>query len=306
MSEDNSRKRLGRGLQALIGDPAPVAQPANDSPAARPDRTVPIEHVRANPNNPRRHFNEEELAELSTSIRQHGIVQPLLVRPLSGAGMDRDLGGAQFEIVAGERRWRAAQRAGLHELPVIIRDMADRQALEIAIIENVQRADLGALEEAQGYQQLIDEYDYSQAELANVIGKSRSHVANTLRLLKLPEAVRDLVASGQLSAGHARALVASEEPQKLAAKIVSEGLSVRQAEALAQQAARGTGTTDGKRGRAPETKSADVKALEKHIGDLLGLKVMIADKQNGSGELRIRYRTLEQLDGVCRRLEHGI
>ncbi len=157
MSEDNSRKRLGRGLQALIGDPAPAAQPANDSPATRPDRTVPIEHVRANPNNPRRHFNEEELAELSTSIRQHGIVQPLLVRPLSGAGMDRDLGGAQFEIVAGERRWRAAQRAGLHEAPVIIRDMADRQALEIAIIENVQRADLGALEEAQGYQQLIDE-----------------------------------------------------------------------------------------------------------------------------------------------------
>ena len=306
MSEDNSRKRLGRGLQALIGDPAPAAQPANDSPATRPDRTVPIEHVRANPNNPRRHFNEEELAELSTSIRQHGIVQPLLVRPLSGAGMDRDLGGAQFEIVAGERRWRAAQRAGLHEVPVIIRDMADRQALEIAIIENVQRADLGALEEAQGYQQLINEYDYSQAELANVIGKSRSHVANTLRLLKLPEGVRDLVASGQLSAGHARALVASEEPQKLAAKIVSEGLSVRQAEALAQHAARGTATSGDTQPRAPETKSADVKALEKHISDLLGLKVMIADKQNGSGELRIRYRTLEQLDGVCRRLEHGI
>lgn len=314
MAEENSRKRLGRGLQALIGDPAPVGQASGQTTGgsagqvqpARPDRTVPVEHIRANSNNPRRYFNDEELAELSASIKQHGIVQPLLVRPLSGKGTDRDLGGARYEIVAGERRWRAAQRAGLHEIPVVIRELADRQALEIAIIENVQRSDLGALEEAQGYQQLIDEYDYSQAELANVIGKSRSHVANTLRLLKLPEAVRDLLVSGQLSAGHARTLIASDNPQKLAARIVKEGLSVRQAEALAQEAARAGATPPAKSGRAPETRSADVKALEKHVSDVLGLKVMIASKQDGSGELRIRYRTLEQLDGVCRRLEHGV
>lgn len=311
MAEENSKRRLGRGLAALIGENEAQADAAQTAPESPPDRTVPVEHVRANPKNPRRHFAGADLEDLARSISEHGIVQPILVRPISESAIGQDLGGARYEIVAGERRWRAAQRAGLHGIPVIIRELADRQALEIAIIENVQRADLGPIEEANGYQQLIDEYDYSQADLAQVIGKSRSHVANTLRLLKLPDAVHELLQSGEISAGHARTLIGSADPVALASRIVSQGLSVRQAEALAQGDGDGDdagGQTDpGKQGVANslETKSADVKALEKQLGDLLGLKVKIAEKQGGAGELRIRYRTLEQLDGVCRRLENG-
>ena len=304
MADENSKRRLGRGLAALIGDseaPADATRPAAES---RPDRSVPIEHVRANPKNPRRHFAEADLDDLARSIGEHGIVQPILVRPISESAIGQDLGGAQYEIVAGERRWRAAQRAGLHEVPVIIRELADRQALEIAIIENVQRADLGPIEEANGYQQLIDEYDYSQADLAQVIGKSRSHVANTLRLLKLPDAIHDLLKSGELSAGHARTLIGSADPMALASRIVAQGLSVRQAEALAQSGS-DKSDADASAPKRLETKSADVKALEKHLGDLLGLKIRIEEKPGGAGELRIRYRTLEQLDGVCRRLESG-
>lgn len=301
MSDKGSKKRLGRGLAALIGDMDEVSAPvavAKGEPELRADRKVPIEHIRANSNNPRRHFVEEHLADLARSIAEHGIVQPILVRPVKG----EDLGGAKYEIIAGERRWRAAQRASLHEVPIVIRDVDDKQALELAIIENVQRADLNPVEEALGYQQLIDEYDYTQSDLGTVIGKSRSHVANTLRLLKLPDEVRKLVTSGALSAGHARALVTSSDPVALANRIVKDGLSVRQAEELGQD------RDDQKSKRAPETKglnfkSADTRALEKQVADALGLKLDIRHSDSGKGELRIRYETLDQLEAVCDKLK---
>ncbi|RIK86082.1 MAG: chromosome partitioning protein ParB [Hyphomicrobiales bacterium] len=288
MSDDPSRKRLGRGLAALIGEmDKPV--PAAAAPRIGADSRVPIEFVGPNPRNPRRSFAEADLADLAQSIREHGIVQPVVVRPA---------GSGRYEIIAGERRWRAAQRAGLAELPVIIRDVDDRVALELAIIENVQRADLNPVEEALGYQQLIDEHNYTQADLGQVIGKSRSHVANTLRLLKLPESIRDMLVDGSLSAGHARTLVTAEDPAALARRIVEEGLSVRQAEALAQEPARTPGET---RRSAPLPKDADTLALEKALSDATGLKVTISHGQKG-GELKIAYRTLEQLDDICRRL----
>lgn len=296
MSDDPSRKRLGRGLAALIGEmdkPAPAAS----APRIGADGRVPIEFVGPNPRNPRRSFAEAELADLAQSIREHGIVQPVVVRPAGHAG-GVHAGGGRYEIIAGERRWRAAQRAGLAEIPVIIRDVDDRVALELAIIENVQRADLNPVEEALGYQQLIDEHSYTQADLGQVIGKSRSHVANTLRLLKLPEAIRAMLVDGSLSAGHARTLVTAEDPGMLARRIVDEGLSVRQAEALAQEPARAPA---GARSSPPMQKDADTLALEKALSDATGLKVTIAHGQKG-GELKIVYRTLEQLDELCRRL----
>jgi ParB family chromosome partitioning protein len=253
---------------------------------------VPIEFVAPIPRNPRRNFAESELTDLSQSIREHGIVQPVVVRP---SPTQR----GRYEIIAGERRWRAAQRAGLTEIPVIVRDVNDRTALELAIIENVQRADLNPVEEALGYQQLIDEHDYSQADLGQVIGKSRSHVANTLRLLKLPPVIRDMLVDGQLSAGHARTLVTASDPAGLARRIVEEGLSVRQAEALAQVPA------DRQRPAhraGPAGKDADTLALEKLLTDATGMKVVISHREKG-GELRIAYRTLDQLDELCRLLK---
>jgi len=288
MAEDLSKKRLGRGLAALIGEmdkPHAPAQTAS-SPA---DGRVPIEFVSPNPKNPRRRFDESDLVDLAQSIREHGIVQPVLVRRRAESG--------RYEIIAGERRWRAAQAAGLAEIPVLVRDVDDRTALELAIIENVQRADLNPVEEALGYQQLIDEHNYSQSDLGQVIGKSRSHVANTLRLLKLPEALRVMLADGALSAGHARTLVTAADPADLARRIIDGGLSVRQAEALAQQphrAARTPGQT--------AAKDADTLALEKLLGDATGLAVSISHKERG-GEVRIAYRSLEQLDELCRRLQ---
>lgn len=308
MSDDNSKKRLGRGLAALMGDlDQPISAPKKEEAAANPviqqgERLVPIEFIRANPNNPRKYFADSELVDLSNSIREHGIVQPILVRPVKG----EDLGGAQYEIIAGERRWRSAQKAGLHEVPIIIRDVADKQALELAIIENVQRADLNSVEEALGYQQLIDEYDYSQNDLAQVIGKSRSHVANTLRLLKLPEDVQSLVSDGSLSAGHARTLVTADNPQDLAKRIVSEGLSVRQAESLAQ----GDLETKSAKSKSSKTgsveKSADIRALEQRLEESLGLKIDLRHGDKEKGELRIKYMSLDQLDEVCRRLQNGL
>ncbi|MEM9277533.1 MAG: ParB/RepB/Spo0J family partition protein [Pseudomonadota bacterium] len=303
MSEENSRKRLGRGLAALMGDlDQPISKETNPSvetkEETRGERDVPIEQIRANPNNPRKHFSDSELEDLTSSIKEHGIVQPILVRPIRG----EDLGGAQFEIIAGERRWRAAQRARLHDVPIIVRDVEDKQALELAIIENVQRADLDAVEEALGYQQLIDGYDYSQNDLARVIGKSRSHVANTLRLLKLPDTVRQLITQGDLSAGHARTLITVDDPDTLAKKIVLEGLSVRQAEMLAQ----GKPDVSGSGGKkASKEKSADIRALEQRLEDKLGLKIDLRHGDKEKGELRIKYRSLDQLDEVCRRLESG-
>jgi ParB family chromosome partitioning protein len=290
MNEDPSRKRLGRGLAALIGDMDRPA--ASEKEVARADGKVPIEFLSPNPKNPRRHFGDAELTDLAQSIREHGVVQPVVVRP-SPAQTGR------YEIIAGERRWRAAQRAGLVDIPIIVRDVNDRTALELAIIENVQRADLNPLEEAMGYQQLIDEHSYSQSDLGQVIGKSRSHVANTLRLLKLPDVIRDMLVEGSLSAGHARTLVTAQDPAGLAKRIVEQGLSVRQAEALAQMPA---GATLEKRHAAPVEKDPDTLALERLLSDTTGMKVTITHKERG-GEIRIAYRTLEQLDDLCRRLK---
>ncbi|MGY2992761.1 ParB/RepB/Spo0J family partition protein [Mesorhizobium sp. URHB0026] len=291
MNEDLSRKRLGRGLAALIGEIDRSAAP--EKPGMSADGKVPIEFISANPKNPRRHFGDAELTDLAQSIREHGVVQPVVARPSpTQAG--------RYEIIAGERRWRAAQRAGLTEIPVIIRDVNDRTALELAIIENVQRADLNAVEEAQGYQQLIDDHGYTQADLGQVIGKSRSHVANTLRLLKLPDVIRDMLVDGALSAGHARTLVTAEDPAGLAKRIVEEGLSVRQAEALAQMPAVAVST--GTKPAAAAEKDADTLALEKLLTDTTGMIVSIDHKGKG-GVLRVAYRSLEQLDELCRRLK---
>ncbi|TIT78245.1 MAG: ParB/RepB/Spo0J family partition protein [Mesorhizobium sp.] len=293
MSEDQSRKRLGRGLAALIGEIDRPAAPEKPSAVAA-DGKVPIEFVSPNPKNPRRHFGDAELTDLAQSIREHGVVQPVVARPSPSSP-------GRYEIIAGERRWRAAQRAGLAEIPLIVRDVNDRTALELAIIENVQRADLNPVEEAQGYQQLIDEHGYTQADLGQVIGKSRSHVANTLRLLKLPNVIRDMLVDGDLSAGHARTLVTAEDPAGLAKRIVKEGLSVRQAEALAQMPAGPTPAKVKSAASAPE-KDPDTLALEKLMTDTIGMIVSIEHKGKG-GTLRVSYRTLDQLDELCRRLK---
>ena len=300
MAEDSSKSRLGRGLAALIGEMDQPSTSVGNAPAENivtQDQDVPIELIRANAKNPRRYFNDSELADLANSIKEHGVVQPILVRPIK----NEDLGGARYEIIAGERRWRACQRAGLHAIPVVIRDVDDRHALELAIIENVQRADLNSIEEAQGYQQLINEYDYSQADLGKVLSLSRSHVANTLRLLKLPEDVMALVADGQLSAGHARTLVNATGASFLANKIIREGLSVRQAEQLAQNpedVARKSPSA-----RAP--KSADIKAVEARLEETLGFKTSLKYKDNGVGSIRISFKNLDQLDSICKLLESG-
>lgn len=292
MPDESGRRRLGRGLAALIGDAGSEFEVVE---RVRGIRKVAIDLIRANPKNPRRFFREEELDELASSIKQHGMIQPIVVRPAPN-------GGNGFELIAGERRWRAAQKAGIHEIPVVIQDVSDREALEIAIIENVQRQDLNPLEEAYGYDQLITEFDYTQNDLAGVIGKSRSHVANTLRLLKLPEPVKQYLTEGALTAGHARALIVAPDPAALAKRIVEEGLTVRSAEALAQSVI----TEPQGRAKTPKPdKDADTRALEKQLSDALGLAVEISHKPNGSGELRIRYKSLEQLDEIARRLSGG-
>ncbi|TIQ17068.1 MAG: ParB/RepB/Spo0J family partition protein [Mesorhizobium sp.] len=291
MSEDLSRKRLGRGLAALIGE---IDRPAAaEKPGMNADGKVPIEFLSPNPKNPRRHFGDADLTDLAQSIREHGVVQPVVARPSpTQAG--------RYEIIAGERRWRAAQRAGLSEIPIIVRDVNDRTALELAIIENVQRTDLNPVEEAMGYQQLIDDHGYTQADLGQVIGKSRSHVANTLRLLKLPDVIRDMLVDGALSAGHARTLVTAQDPAGLAKRIVEDGLSVRQAEALAQMPA--SAPTVKRQPAAPVQKDADTRALEKLMTDTLGMFVTIEHNERG-GVISVAYRTLEQLDELCRRLK---
>ncbi|WP_354343540.1 ParB/RepB/Spo0J family partition protein [Phyllobacterium ifriqiyense] len=292
MNEDLSKKRLGRGLAALIGEMDRVPDEAA-APVTTLDRQIPIEFIARNPRNPRRLFTESDLEDLTNSIREHGIVQPVVVR-LAKDSADR------YELIAGERRWRAAQRAGLTTVPVIIREVDDRVALELAIIENVQRADLNPLEEGMGYQQLIDDHDYTQADLAQVIGKSRSHVANTLRLLKLPEPVRDMITNGSLSAGHARTLITADNPAALADKIVRDGLSVRQAEALAQGEG---GKQPSPKAKTVDEKDADTQALEKLLSDVMGMRVTV-NHLNKGGDVRIHYTTLEQLDEICQRLQN--
>ncbi|ANM12838.1 MULTISPECIES: ParB/RepB/Spo0J family partition protein [unclassified Rhizobium] len=291
MNDDVSKRRLGRGLAALIGEmDQPVPVEAERTISA--DRMIPIEFVSRNPRNPRRFFDDTELHDLASSIRQHGIVQPIVVRT-----MDRD----QYEIIAGERRWRAAQLAGLIEIPVIVRDVDDKTALEIAIVENVQRADLNPLEEALGYEQLIAEYGYTQNDLGEIIGKSRSHVANSLRLLKLPDPVRDLLAAGSLSAGHARALVSTPDPASLARTIVAKGMSVRDAEKLAQNNIKAQSEPQLAAARRDQ-KDSDTLALERTLSDALGLDVAINHKTSG-GQIKIFYKSLEQLEEICRLLE---
>ena len=293
MADDAARSRLGRGLASLIGDVGAESQSAERAP--RGQRKVPIEHVRANPRNPRKLFSDAELSELSDSIRERGIIQPIVVR---ARGQDN------FEIIAGERRWRAAQRANLHEVPIVVLDVNDGEALELAIIENVQRSDLNPLEEASGYQSLANEFNHSQDDIAKIVGKSRSHIANTLRLLKLPETVKAYINAGKLSAGHARALINHPDPEAVAREIVEKGLNVRQVEALGQEQAAASGRKVGTRARASASKDADTLALETRLSDALGLIVGI-DHRGQGGVLRVRYRSLDQLDEVIRRLESG-
>ncbi len=287
MADDATRSRLGRGLAALIGD---VGQEPQTGERTRAQRRVPIEFVQPNPRNPRKQFSESDLEDLTASIRERGLIQPVVVR---------SRGPDSYEIIAGERRWRSAQRAGLHEIPIVVLDVTDAEALELAIVENVQRADLNPVEEAAGYQSLIDEFKHSQDDLARIVGKSRSHIANTLRLLKLPESVKAYLKAGKLTAGHARALLGQPEPERLAREIVEKGLNVRQVEALAQENAAKAGT---RKPRAPAAKDPDTVALERRVSDALGLVVSV-DHRGEGGVLHIRYRDLDQLDDVLHRLE---
>jgi len=341
MSEFARPRGLGRGLSALLGEPvktdapkpapaAPAAEPLRpiepprnvfelpvatvtpSAPAPQPQalkpqaapptqaaanegpRTVPIDLVQRNPQQPRRHFDESELNELAGSIKTHGVLQPILVRPIAGG---------KYEIVAGERRWRAAQRAGLHSIPAVVREFDEVEVLEIAIVENVQRTDLNPIEEAQGFQALIDRFGRTQQDIADAVGKSRPHIANMLRLLALPDDLQEMVRDGRLSSGHARAILTAPDPRGLAQRAIREGLNVREIERLAQQA------KDEKHGprasvAAAEAKSADTRALEESLSNALGLIVTIADKA-GAGEVKIAYKTLEQLDDVIRRLRGG-
>jgi ParB family chromosome partitioning protein len=283
------RPRLGRGLAALIGDASEEPATGRGAP-----RKAPIEFLRPNPRNPRKSFREDELDELAASIRERGVIQPVIVRPIPRVA-------DAYEIIAGERRWRAAQRAGLHEIPIVVIDVSDREALELAIVENVQRADLNALEEANGYAQLGADYKYSHADIARIVGKSRSHVANTLRLIGLPEHSRALLAAGKISAGHARALLALADPDAVADRIVARGLSVRDVERLAERAGQSP-RPRGAKSAAPI--DADTRALEEKLGLALGTRVTIRHSGQ-AGELKIAFRDFDQLDDFCRRLSQS-
>lgn len=296
MAEDASKRRLGRGLAALMGDAVPEAVAVD---TARGARRLPIEQITPNPRNPRGVFDEVALEDLTNSVREKGVVQPLLVRTV---------GEGSYELIAGERRWRAAQRAGLDTVPVIVREVDDKESLELAIIENVQRSDLNALEEALGYQQLIDAFDYKQKQLATVIGKSRSHIANTLRLLKLPEGVQTYLSSGALTAGHARQLIDRDDAPELARRIIDEGLSVRDVERIVQREAQAEDAEAASKSDLPSAASsrgiadADTRAIEAQLAELLGLRVKLKARKDGSGTLSIQYHTLEQLDDLLRRM----
>ena len=285
--------RLGRGLAALIGD---VGEETSVADGGRKPRRAPIENLRPNPRNPRRLFTDDELDELASSVRERGIIQPIVVRALQGD---------TFEIIAGERRWRAAQRAGLHDVPIALVEANDAQALEFAIIENVQRTDLNPIEEASGYLALMDDFNRTQDDVAKIVGKSRPHIANTIRLLRLPEPVKQMVRSGKISAGHARLLVGQSNAERIANEIIDKGWSVRDLEEDMRKHVAG-GVEDLRRKvkgpSAGAAKSADTRALEKRLSDALGLKVSV-DHRGEGGTLRIKYRNLEQLDAVLRKLE---
>jgi len=284
MSRTEQRPRLGRGLAALLG-----AANEEATEFAGGARRMPVEFLRPNPRNPRKRFDDPELDELAASIKERGVIQPVVVRPIPRVA-------DAYEIIAGERRWRAAQRAGRHDIPVIVVVAGDREALEIAIVENVQRADLNALEEAAGYAQLGHDYGYSHGDIARVVGKSRSHVANTIRLTQLPEHTRALLAGGQISAGHARALLAVADPDALADRIVADGLTVRDIERLSENAGQAKAP---RKPRAPV--DVDTAALQDRLGLALGTKVTIR-RGGEAGEIRIAFRDFDQLDDFCRRL----
>jgi ParB family transcriptional regulator, chromosome partitioning protein len=296
---DEGKSRLGRGLAALIGDVSEETRKAATAPQSggggRTQRRVPVEFLRANPRNPRRDFPDADLDELAASLREKGIIQPIVVRPVRGSA-------DKFEIIAGERRWRAAQRAGLHDVPIVAVDVTEDEALQLAIIENVQRTDLNAIEEASGYQALINDFKHSHDEIAKTVGKSRVHITNTLRLLRLPEKVQSLVRSGKVSAGHARVLIGRPDAEELAQKIVEMGLSVRQVEEWGR-----AGKENGKAPPPPASKSrgdkdADTVALERRVTNALGLEVTV-DHRGEAGVVHVRYRSLDQLDEIVRRLE---
>lgn len=295
MEKKNSKARgLGRGLSALMADVSMDPNEDPNAPTVTAERMVPIEKLVANPDQPRKDFSPTALQELSDSIREKGVIQPLIVRR-------NPHDTAQFEIVAGERRWRAAQMAQVHELPVIIREFDDTEVLEIAIIENVQRADLNAIEEGLGYRQLIERFGHTQEKLAQALGKSRSHIANVMRLLQLPDEVQGMLREGKISAGHARAIITSESPIDLARKVVSKGLSVRETEALAKKPSTEKGSKGSSRKKLE--KDADTRALESDLSANLRMKVSIDHLDvDGSGQMVIRYRSLDQLDALCQLL----
>jgi ParB family chromosome partitioning protein len=294
MAEEGTRSRLGRGLAALIGDVG------EESSVERPraQRRLPTSALRPNARNPRRSFAAAELEELAASLRERGIIQPIVVRSLRGVPDG-------YEIIAGERRWRAAQRAGLHEVPVVVIEATDAEALQLAIIENVQRADLNPLEEAEGYRALMEEFHNSQEEIAKIVSKSRSYIANTLRLLKLPDAVKAYIQDGKLTAGHARMLIGEANAEQLAQDIVARDLNVREVEAMARERAQKSDKkqTNGRRAHGAAAKDADTLAAEKRLTDALGLTVSIDQRRGGGGTLSIRYRDFDQLDDVIQRLE---
>lgn len=292
MSRKPDRKSLGRGLSALLGDLEDTSDDAT-APAQSTQLTAPIERLHPNPDQPRRDFREREMEELTSSIRERGIIQPIIVRP------DPQIPG-DYQIVAGERRWRAAQRAQLHEVPIILRRLDDQTVLEIAIIENVQRADLNPVEEALGYAQLIDRFSYTQEDLARIVGKSRSYIANTLRLLQLPGEVQDLLRNGALTAGHARALITATDPVALAQQTVARGLTVRQVEEMARR----TPDTPRSGTRPPrQDKDADTRQIEGDLSAAIGMTCRITHlSAEGAGELTIQYRTLADLDRLLSKL----
>jgi ParB family transcriptional regulator, chromosome partitioning protein len=291
MAAQAPRSRLGRGLASLIGETA--NQQSTHLPPEGEQRMVSISEISPSVLNPRQSFREEELEELASSIRERGLVQPLIVRMKNGVGPG-------YEIVAGERRWRASQRAGLHSLPVIVRELSDKEVLELAIIENVQRSDLNAIEEARGYRELTERYSYSQDDLATIIGKSRSHLANTMRLLKLPDTVQGFVLEGTLSAGHARALVGRDDAEALARRCIERGLTVRDIEALVQMP-----VGEGDPSRVKREKDPDTLAFEKEVSEAIGLKTEIKKGSGEAGVLKIRYRNYDQLEYIKQRLVNG-
>ncbi len=293
MAEKKKSQRggLGRGLSALMAETQPTVASEGAAQATAPERFVPIEQIHPNPDQPRKVFNEDALSELAGSIAEKGLIQPIIVRTAPG--------GDGFQIVAGERRWRAAQRARLHELPVVVREFTDTEVLEIAIIENIQRSDLNPIEEGRAYAQLMDRHGHTQDQLSTALGKSRSHIANTMRLLKLPEPVLDMVQDGQLSAGHARALLTTDDPLSIARQIVKAGLSVREAERLAKK----DSTKALKPSTAPSSqKDADTVAIEQELSATLGVKVEIDHREDGRGKLILSYSTAAHLDDLCRLL----